>query len=96
MRKGIAKDNSYIALELKCKNGVDTYVKRFKIAEEHSTFLGYGYCVRTPDFEITINNRRFVCFWADITIGIPHDKEHGEYDGLCFEDNERKWVVKKK
>ena len=65
LKKGIAKDGSFIRLVFQCKNGVDTYNEDFKIVEQHDLHLGYGYCVRTPDFYITIKNIKYACFYED-------------------------------
>ena len=77
--KGIAKDNSYIFLKFQCTNGVDTYKEIFYIKEEHQIHKGYGYCERTPDFEITIFGKTYCCFWRSNTTGC---------DNLCYEKGE--------
>lgn len=70
LKKGIAKDNSFIRLVFQCTNGIDTYNEDFYIVEEHNLFLGYGYCVRTPDFYINFKGNKYACFWAGKTIGL--------------------------
>lgn len=75
LKKGIAKDKSYIALFFQCKNGVDTYTERFNVLKEYEIFTGYGCCIRTPDFYITIKGVKFACFWGGPTIG---------YDNKCY------------
>lgn len=88
LRKGIAKDSSYIAYECQCKNGIDTYVRRFLIKQKNDIFVGYGYCERTPDFTITIKDIEYACFHADgKNIKIPYHPTHGEFDGLCYAIN---------
>lgn len=74
LRKGIAKDKSYILLEFQCKNGVDTYFERFDIVEKYELFLGYGYCIRKPDFYITIKGIKYFCFWEDGKTILRHNK----------------------
>lgn len=86
LRKGTAKDRSYIYLECQCKNGIDTFIRRFIIKEENEIFLGYGCYVRTPDFYITIKEVKYACFYADgKNITIPYDPNKDlEFDGICY------------
>lgn len=84
IRKGIARDKSFIRLVYQCTNGVDTYNEDFLIDEERYIHLGYGYCVRTPDLKIKLNGITYCCFYADgKTITIPFANGR-EYDGVCY------------
>ncbi len=60
LRKGISKDNSFIRLVFS-----EDYYEDFVIVEKERLFLGYGYCVRTPDFFTTIKGKKYACFWQD-------------------------------
>lgn len=84
LRKGIAKDKSFIRLTFECSNGIDTYYRDYLIKEEYNIFVGYGCYIRTPDFSITIQGIKYNCFKVDgKTIKIPY-KNGREYDGVCY------------
>lgn len=65
IKKGIAKDKSFIRLTFQCNNGVDTYHEDFIIKAKRDIHVGYGYCEKKPDFHIEIYGIKYACFRED-------------------------------
>ena len=83
LRKGISRDQTYIAIERQCNNGIDTFMQRFLIKKITDIHLGYGYKVRTPDGELHIKGKVYDIYLVDgKTITIPFFNGR-EFDGYA-------------
>lgn len=84
IRKGISKDNTYIAYECKCTNNIDTYIRRFLICDPNESHRRYGiHKNQHPNAFVTIKGIHYECYFANgKSIKIPYDGVR-EYDGLA-------------